>query len=47
MRIRGQLLSTFALVAVLAVANWLQHYRRDAQPRLESSDDDKQPVLID
>ena len=44
---RPQLLSTFGLVALLAVANWLNHRKRDAQPLVESSDDDKRPVLID
>jgi AAT family amino acid transporter len=44
---RPQLLSTFGLVALLAVANWLNPRKRDAQPRVESSEGDKQPVLID
>jgi AAT family amino acid transporter len=44
---RPQLLSTFALVALLAVANWLHHRSRSVPPRIESSEGDKQPVLID
>jgi len=44
---RPQLLSTFGLVAVLAVGCWVNHRKRDAQPRVESSDGDKQLVLID
>ncbi|MEV7999359.1 hypothetical protein [Pseudarthrobacter oxydans] len=44
---RPQLLSTFALVAVLAVANWLNHRRRRAAPIAESSDRAKEPLLID
>jgi AAT family amino acid transporter len=44
---RPQLLSTFSLVALLAVANWLNHRKRDARPGVESSDGEKQRVLID
>jgi AAT family amino acid transporter len=43
---RPQLLSTFGLVAVLAVGCWVSHRKRDARARIESSDDDKQPVPI-
>jgi AAT family amino acid transporter len=45
---RAQLLSTFALVAVLAVGCWVNHRKRKvpavADEHLES---DKQPVLVD
>jgi AAT family amino acid transporter len=34
-------------VALLAVANWLNHRKRDARPGVESSDGEKQRVLID
>lgn len=45
---RPQLMSTFGLVALLAVANWVNHRNRDAsRPRVESSEGDKQPVLVD
>jgi AAT family amino acid transporter len=44
---RPQLLRTFALVALLAVANWLNHRKGKVQSLVEASDDDKQPVLID
>ncbi|MEA3549260.1 hypothetical protein [Pseudarthrobacter sp. C1] len=40
-----QLLSTFALVALLAVANWVNHRSRKVEPG-EASEDAKQPVLI-
>ena len=48
---RPQLLSTFALVALLAVANWLHHrsMKRSAQApeRVESPERVEPPVLID
>jgi AAT family amino acid transporter len=44
---RPQLLSTFALVALLAVANWMHHRNGKVSPVVESSDQDKAPVLID
>jgi amino acid transporter, AAT family len=44
---RPQLLSTFALVALLAAANWLHHRSGNVQGRVESEDRDKRPVLID
>ena len=44
---RPQLLSTFGLVALLAVANWLNHRNRKVAPVAGSSDEAKQPVLID
>jgi AAT family amino acid transporter len=44
---RPQLLSTFALVALLAVANWMNHRNRKAAPVAESSDHAKEPALID
>ncbi len=43
---RPQLLSTFSLVALLAVANWL-HQRRKAPVFVDASEDDKQPALVD
>ena len=49
---RPQLLSTFALVALLAVANWVNHRsgKRSANAapgRVVTSDDDRQKVLVD
>ena len=44
---RPQLLSTFALVALLAVANWLHHRSGKVPGRIESEDRDKHPVLVD
>jgi AAT family amino acid transporter len=44
---RPQLLSTFGLVVLLAVACWVNHRKRYAPPGVESSDDAKQLVLID
>jgi AAT family amino acid transporter len=44
---RPQLLSTFALVALLAVANWLHHRSGKVAGRIESEDCEKHPVLID
>ncbi|UKA76464.1 amino acid permease [Arthrobacter sp. FW306-07-I] len=45
---RPQLLSTFALVALLAVANWLHHRGgRKVAPAAEPSDGAKQSVLLD
>jgi AAT family amino acid transporter len=44
---RPQLLSTFALVALLAVANWMHHRNGKVAPVVETSDSAKQSVLID
>ncbi len=44
---RPQLLSTFGLVALLAVGCWVNHRSRKAPAVVESSNDAKQPVLID
>jgi AAT family amino acid transporter len=44
---RPQLLSTFGLVALLAVANWVNHRSVNARRRVESPKADKQPVLVD
>ena len=44
---RPQLLSTFGLVALLAVANLMHHRSGKVASVVESSDDAKQPVLID
>jgi AAT family amino acid transporter len=44
---RPQLLSTFGLVAVLAVGCWVNHRNRKVAPPVEASDGAKQPVLID
>jgi amino acid transporter, AAT family len=44
---RRQLLNTFGVVALLAVANWVNHRKRDARPRVESPEGNKQSVLID
>jgi AAT family amino acid transporter len=44
---RPQLLSTFLLVALLAVANWVHHRKRTVPPAVESSDQTKPPVLVD
>ena len=45
--VHPQLLSTFALVALLAVANWLHHRSGKVAPIVESSERAKAPVLID
>jgi AAT family amino acid transporter len=44
---RPQLLSTFGLVALLAVANWLHHRSGKVSGRVEGSEGAKHPVLID
>jgi AAT family amino acid transporter len=44
---RPQLLSTFGLVALLAVANWLHHRSGKSAVPVEASDGAKQPVLMD
>lgn len=44
---RPQLLSTFGLVALLALTNWVDHRKRDELPRVGSSKSGKQLVLID
>jgi AAT family amino acid transporter len=44
---RPQLLSTFGLVALLAMANWLHHRNRKVAPVVASSEQAKQSVLID
>ena len=44
---RPQLLSTFALVAVLAVGCWLNHRSRKVSAAVGSSKEAKQSVLID
>jgi AAT family amino acid transporter len=44
---RPQLLSTFGLVAVLAVGCWIKHRKEKFARRLEFSDGDRQSVLID
>lgn len=44
---RPQLLSTFALVALLAVGCWLHHRNRKVSRRVDASDEAKEPVLID
>ena len=43
---RPQLLSTFALVALLAVGCWVNQRNRKVAP-VEASEDAKQPVLVD
>jgi AAT family amino acid transporter len=44
---RPQLLSTFGLVALLAVANWLHHRAGKVPPVVETSERAKQSVLVD
>jgi len=44
---RPQLLSTFALVAVLAAGCWMNHRSGNVTPGMESSGRAKEPALID
>ncbi|WP_458114622.1 hypothetical protein [Arthrobacter sp. R1-13] len=44
---RPQLLNTFGLVALLAVANWLHHRSGKVPPAVGSPDSAMSPVLID
>jgi amino acid transporter, AAT family len=43
---RPQLLSTFGLVVLLAVANWLNHRSGRLAGRVEAIDGDKHPLLV-
>jgi AAT family amino acid transporter len=44
---RPQLLSTFGLVALLAVANWVNHRKRNSAPLSQSAVGTKSSVLVD